>query len=244
MNDHAYHLLTGVIDFFLWGGELIGEENLPRQGPAVFIGNHLNATGPIAAACSLPMQIHPWAIAYMVDKDLAPAWLQADFSERILHLKPPLSRWLAQALCRIAVPLFHSLGAIPVAAGDYQRMEETLRLSMDVLRRGEFLFIYPEDYRLPYDPVTRMQPFQHTFVRLAEVYYGETRRRLSFIPLAAHGAGYLMIGQSVLHDPSNPPGSERRRLKDLLEQTIVRMYLELDAKGKGAEAAELASARR
>jgi hypothetical protein len=180
----------------------------------------------------------------MMDKDQAPAWLQADFCERILHLRPPVSRWFARFLCRFVVPLFHSLGAIPVAAGDYDRMEETLRLSLDVLRRGEFLFIYPEDYRLPYDPVTRMQPFQHSFVRVAEVYYKETRRRLSFIPVVAHDAGYLMIGQPIFHDPTNHPGSERRRLKNLLEQTIVRMYLDLGSKGKGAEAGELASAGR
>jgi 1-acyl-sn-glycerol-3-phosphate acyltransferase len=244
MKDELYQFIVGVLDLFLWGGELIGEENLPRQGPAVLIGNHSDATGPIAVACSLPMPLHPWAISYMMDKDLAPAWLQADFAERQLHLKPPLSRWLAQALCQFVVPLFHSLGCIPVAAGDYQRMEETLRLSMDVLRRGEFVFIFPEDYRLPRDPVTRMQPFQHSFVRLAEEYYKETRQRLSFIPMAAHSAGYLMIGKPVVHDPLNPAGAERRRLKNTLEQTITRMYLELDVKGKAAEAAELASARR
>jgi len=244
VNDPLYHLLTSVVDLFLWGGELIGEENLPSQGPAVLIGNHSDATGPIGVACSLPMRIHPWAISYMMDKDLAPAWLQTDFTERQLHLKPPLSRWLAQAMCRFVVPLFHSLGCIPVAAGDYQRMEETLRLSMNVLRKGEFVFIFPEDYRLARDPVTRMQPFQHSFVRLAEEYYKETRQRLSFIPMAAHDAGYLMIGKPIFHDPLNAAGAERRRLKNTLEQTITRMYLELDAKGKIAEAAKLASARR
>jgi 1-acyl-sn-glycerol-3-phosphate acyltransferase len=244
VNDHLYRLLTSVVDLLLWRGDLIGEENLPLQGPAVLIGNHSDAAGPIAAACSLPMPFHPWAISYMMDKGLAPGWLQADFTERQLHLTPPLSRWLAQALCRFVVPLFHSLGCIPVAAGDYQRMEETLRLSMDVLRRGEFVFIFPEDYRLPRDPVTGMQPFQHSFVRLAEEYYRETRQRLSFIPMAAHSAGYLMIGKPVVHDPLNPAGTERRRLKNTLEQTTIRMWLELDAKGKGGEAAELAAAKR
>jgi hypothetical protein len=244
VNDHLYELLVSVVDLILWGGEVIGEENLPSQGPAVLVGNHSDATGPIAVACSLPMQIHPWAISYMMDKDEAPAWLQADFAERILHLKPPVSRWLARTMCRFVVPLFHSLGCIPVAAGDYQRMEETLRLSMDILRKGEFVLIFPEDYRLPRDPVTGMQPFQHSFVRLAEEFYKETRRRLSFIPMAAHRAGYLMIGKPVVHDPLNPVGAERRRLKNTLEQTIIRMYMELDGKGKGVEAAQLASAKR
>lgn len=244
MNDHLYHLLVTVVDLFFWGGELIGEENLPGQGPAVLVGNHSDAAGPLAVACSLPMQIHPWAISYMMDKDQAPAWLQADFSERILHLKPPLSYWLARALCLFVVPLFHSLGCIPVAAGDYKRMEETLRLSMDILRKSEFVLIFPEDYRLARDPVTGMQPFQHSFVRLAEEFYKETRQCLSFIPMAAHRAGYLMIGKSIVYDPLNPVRAERRRLKNTLEQTITRMYLELEANCEGAEAPELASAER
>jgi hypothetical protein len=244
VNDHLYDLLVTVVDLFLWGGDLIGEENLPQQGPAVLICNHADATGPIAVACSLPMQIHPWAISYMMDKDQAPAWLQADFAERILGLRPPLSRWLARALCGFVVPLFHSLGCIPVAAGDYQRMEETLHLSMDVLRRGKFVFIFPEDYRLPRHPVTGMQPFQHSFVRLAEEYYKETRRRLTFIPMAAHRAGYLMIGKRVTHDPLNSAGAERRRLKNTLEQSIIRMYMELDARGTGTETSEWASVKR
>jgi len=106
MKDGLYQFLVGVLDLFLWCGELIGEENLPRRGPAVFIANHLDATGPIATACSIPMRVHPWVIADMMDKGLAPLWLQADFVERQLHFKPPVSRWVARALCRISVPFF------------------------------------------------------------------------------------------------------------------------------------------
>ncbi len=241
MNDPLYHLIASIMDLFLWGGELIGKENLPNQGPAVLIVNHADATGPLAAICSLPMQLHPWVIAHMMDKDLAPGWMQADFAERQLHLKPPLSSWLARTLCSFVVPLFHSLGCIPVAAGDYQRMEETLRLSLEVLCKGEFMLVFPEDYRLPRDPITGMQPFQHSFVRLAEEYYKKTGQRLAFIPMAAHSTGYLMIGEPVYHDPFHPIGMERRRLKNTLEQTITRMYMELEAKGKVGETAELAS---
>ena len=73
MKDGLYQFIVGVVDLFLWGGELIGEENLPRHGPAVFIANHLDATGPIAAACSIPLRFHPWVIADMMDKVLEEA---------------------------------------------------------------------------------------------------------------------------------------------------------------------------
>jgi 1-acyl-sn-glycerol-3-phosphate acyltransferase len=228
MKDGMYQFIVGVLDLFLWGGKLVGEENLPRRGPAVFIANHLDATGPIAAACSIPLRIHPWVIADMMDKDLAPLWLQADFVERQLHFKPPISWWLARAICSISVPLFYSLGCIPVYHRAYERMRETLEISMAVLREGKFVLVFPEDYRLPKDPVTKMQPFQHSFVRLAEKYYAETGERLEFYPVTIHATGHLVVGNPVIFNPLNPVGLERRRLKNLMEDTITAMYMQLE----------------
>jgi hypothetical protein len=228
MNDGLYQFIVGVLDLFLWGGELLGKENLPRRGPAVFISNHLDATGPIATACSIPLRVHPWVIADMMDKVLAPIWLQKDFTERQLHLKLPLSRWLARALCSISVPLFYSLGCIPVYANDYERMRETLEMSMAVLRERKFILVFPEDYRLAKDPVTKMQPFQHSFVRLGEKYFEETGESLEFYPMAVHSAGQMVIGKPVAYNPLNPVGTERRRLKNLLEETVIAMYMQLE----------------
>jgi hypothetical protein len=228
MKDTAYQFITSILDLFLWSGELVGEENLPRSGPAVFIANHLDANGPIAVACSIPLRVHPWVIADMMDKNLAPLWLQADFTERQLHLKPPLSRWLARALCKISVPLFYSLGCIPVYARDYERMRTTLDMSMDVLREEKFILVFPEDYRLPRDPVTKMQPFQHSFVRLGERYYAETGKRLEFYPVTVHASGHLVVGKPIGFNPFNPMGMERRRLKSLMEDSITAMYMQLE----------------
>ena len=228
MNDGMYQLIVGVLDLFLWGGKLVGEENLPRRGPAVFIANHLDATGPIAASCSIPLRLHSWVIADMMDKDLAPLWLQVDFVERQLHLTPPLSRWLSRAICKISVPLFYSLGCIPVYAHDYERMRETLEKSLDVLLKGKFLLIFPEDHRLPKDPDTKMQPFQHSFVRVGEKYFARTGERLEFYPVTVHGTGYLVVGKPIAFNPRIPVGEERRRLKELMEDTITAKYIQME----------------
>ncbi|KAF0106379.1 MAG: hypothetical protein FD146_2645 [Anaerolineaceae bacterium] len=244
MKDTTYHIIASVLDLFLWSGELVGEENLPRSGPAVFIANHLDAAGPIATACSIPLRVHPWSIADMMDKDLAPKWLEKDFTIRQLHLKPPASRWLARGLCKFVVPLFYSLGCIPVYANDYERMRATLDMSMEVLREGKFLLIFPEDYRLPKDPVTKMQPFQHSFVRLGESYYAETGERLPFYPVTVHASGYLVVGMPVVFNPLNLVGMERRRLKGLLEQEITRTYLEMDGQAAGRDVRALTPERK
>jgi hypothetical protein len=229
MSDIFYQLFVGFLDLFLWSGELIGEENLPRGGPAVFIANHLDAAGPIATGSSLPLRVHPWVIADMMDKDLAPDWLEQDFIIRQLHIKPPVSRWISKALCKIVVPLFHSLGCIPVYRGEYDLMQEkTLPMSMDVLRQEQFLLIFPEDNRMELDPETKMQPFQRTFVRVGEMYYEETGKRLEFYPLCIHGSGFVKVGKAVAFNPLNTVGMERRRLKNLMESSIQQMYLEFE----------------
>jgi hypothetical protein len=228
MKDELYHFIVGVLDLFLWGGELVGEENLPKRGPAVFVANHLEAAGPIAVACSIPLRLYAWTVADMVDREKAADWLKWDFVERTLHLKPPASVWVANRLSKLTVPFLRSLGCIPVYKGDYDRMEVTLQISMDVLRQGRFLLVFPEDNMLPGDPVTRMKPFQRSFSRLGEMYYEETGERLDFYPVAVHSAGYVRIGKPVTFNPLNAVGLERHRLKDLMEDTVRAMYMQMD----------------
>jgi hypothetical protein len=228
MQDGMYHFIVYILDLFLWDGELLGKENLPAHGPAVFIANHLEATGPIAVACSIPMRLYSWSVVDMLDEEKAAAWLKWDFVERTLKLKPPASLWVAKWLSKITVPFLRSLGCIPVFRGDYEKMQVTLGMSMQVLRQGKFLLIFPEDNRLPLDPVTKMQPFQHSFVRLAELYYTETEKCLEFYPVTIHPTKYGMVGKPAVFNPFNPIALERRRLKNMMEDRIVAMYMQLE----------------
>jgi len=241
MGDGLYHILTVSLELLVWSGELVGEENLPKKGPAVFVANHLDATGPIACCCSIPLRLYPWSVGDMMDPQKAPAYLNMDFTERQLHMRPPLSMRFSRLLTRITVPMFWSLGCIPVYKGDYARMHQTLSLSMDRLREGKFLLVFPEDALLPADPLTKMSPFQRSFARLGEMYYEETNERLPFYPVAVHGSGYVVIGEPVAFNPMNPLGLERHRLKDMMEDAVRKMYLET---GKGEFVGELNPQRK
>jgi hypothetical protein len=238
MKDGLYQFIVGTLDIFLWGGRLAGEENLPQKGPAVFIANHHEALGPIAVYCSLPLRLYTWSVADMVDKKMAAAYLKWDFVERTLHLKPPVSAWVAKAISNISVPFLGSLGCIPVYKGMYDQMVDTLRLSMDVLRQGKFLLVFPEDNLLTKDSETNIAPFQRSFARLGEMYHAETGGRLEFYPVAVHPKGLVMVGKPVAFDPLNRMGLERSRLKDVMEKSVRSMYLQVETRA-GAEAAAL-----
>ena len=101
MKDVTYRLIAWLFESFLWGGELIGGENL-LEGPSVFVSNHLGAMGPIAVVASLPIRVYPWVISDMVDSDKAAQYLNQDFVEPQLHLSPPFNTWVAKGIAKIS----------------------------------------------------------------------------------------------------------------------------------------------
>jgi 1-acyl-sn-glycerol-3-phosphate acyltransferase len=226
MNEKLYSLVSWGLDELVWGGDLIGAENLPEHGPAVFVSNHLGALGPIAVGASLPVKLHFWIHADMLDPCLAPDYLRRDFVEGQLHLAQPLSGWLAVVISRIHVPLLTMLGGIPV----YHTPEghlTTFQLSIDLLAQGEDILIFPEDPELPLDARYQMAPFKKGFTRLGEMYFERTKKILSFYPLAVHAESLTVhVGKPIRYNPINNPASERARIKELLERTIHEMYLQ------------------
>ena len=222
-----YQFLTGALDLFLWSGELIGEENLPKEGPAVFIANHLGPTGPIAVVCSIPFQLHPWAAGEMLDEELAPEYLRIDFVEPRLKLRLPFSRTLSKALSKITVPMLRALGCIPAFLGGQERLYDTLKMSLSLLLEGKCLLVFPEYSLVGSDTITRMHPFQKTVFRLGEMYHEQTGQRLLYYPVAVHESNKVMVGKPIAYNPLNAHGIERHRLKDLLEETVKKMYTQM-----------------
>ena len=227
MKYILYQFLTGALDLFLWSGELIGEENLPKEGPAVFIANHLGPTGPIAVVCSIPLQLHPWAVGDMMDKELAPEYLRLDFVEPDLKFKPPFSRILSKALSKITVPMLKSLGCIPAFQGGQERLYDTLKASLSLLLEGKCLLVFPEYSLVGSDTKVRMHPFQKTVFRLGEMYFEQTGKRLAFYPVAVHDSGKVMVGKAIFYNSLNAVAIERHRLKDVLEETVKGMYMQM-----------------
>lgn len=228
MKDLLYRSLAAGFQAFIWGGEVKGEENLPEQGPAVLVANHLDALGPIAVVSCVPRRLHPWVISDMLDAKLAPEYLRWDFVERQLHLSLPFSLWTAKFISKISVPLLNGAGCIPVHSNP-DDLCASFDQSVDLLAQGRFVLIFPEDPSQPLNPLFGMSPFNKGFVRLGELFFERTKRLLQFYPLAVHALRRtVQIGRSVTYNPYAPPARERLRVKWTLENMIREMLAGMD----------------
>ena len=225
MNSSLYRLVAWGFQNLIWNGRLIDARNLPANGPAILVANHLRSLGPIAVGGSVPLQMYSWIHADMLDPRLAPDYLRRDFIEPQLHLPRPFSLWLAKLIAWIHVPLLQAIGGIPVYH-DADGLGRTYRRTVDLLEQGECILIFPEDPDLPMDARYEMTPFKKGFTRLGELFYERTRRALVFYPLAVHAESRTVrAGLPVRYQPLNSPLEERRRLKSMLEGSIHAMLL-------------------
>lgn len=226
MNETLYKIVAWAFQELIWGGDLLGAEELPERGPAVFVSNHVGALGPIAVGASIPLRLYAWIHADMLDPRLAPDYLRRDFVEPQLHVPQPFSRWLAHGISKLHIPLLRAVGCIPVyhtPAG----LLKTFQISLDLLEKGNYLLIFPENSDLPMDPRFQMSPFKKGFARLGEMFYRRTGRILPFYPLAVHVRSLTVrVGKPVRYNPIADPEAERVRIVDLLEQAIHDLYLQ------------------
>jgi 1-acyl-sn-glycerol-3-phosphate acyltransferase len=228
MRDWTYRLLAAGLQSMIWGGEIIGDENLPMRGPAVLVANHHGALGPIAVMSSVPHRLYPWVVADMMDVSLAPDYLRMDFVEKQIHLSMPFSLWIAKAISKLSVPLLTNINCIPVHS-NFEDLLIPFEQSVDMLLQERFILIFPEDPTLPLHPQFNMAPFKKGFVRLGEFYFQRTGRALKFHPLAVHAARRVVqVGKPVTHNPFAPPVSERIRVKQALENIVREMLAGMD----------------
>jgi len=225
MINLVYWTTVFFMRAFYWDGKFIGGKELPRDEANIFVCNHLAADGPIGCYCSFPFELHSWLIADMVDPALAEDYLRVDFVERSLHVRPPASTRVAHWLMKIAVPYLRAIHCIPVYK-DYDGFQTTLQMTVERLKAGNQVLIFPEDSAQPLDQVFKMAPFLKGMARAGELFYEQTGKRVAFYPVCVHESKQVRIGEPIRYSPLNAPNVERQRIKNYLEGAIRALYLD------------------
>ena len=180
MTEKRTSVLYKIIKWLVWlfspRMTIEGAENIPAE-PCVVVGNHTQMNGPITSELYLPGKHRTWCAGEMMELKEVPAYAYRDFWSG----KPRYIRWFYKLLSYIVAPISVCVfnNANTIAVYHDTRIVTTFRKSIEALRQGESLVIFPECPE-PYNNI--LYQFQDKFIDLARMYHRKTGTRLAFVP--------------------------------------------------------------
>ncbi len=202
----------------------IGEENiLSDQGPSVFICNHGEIYGAIAAVMYLPVHFRIWAHDKMLDREKAAATMMETYKERFPLLIKGVKNRMIWRISKPVTDAICSLDPIPVSRENPICMIDTINESVDALCAGDNLLIFPEkpENRYNGDAFKNMYP---VFGILGLKYFERTGKRLLFYPAFSNSeTKTFTIGKPVVYIPGTDPREEIERIVSEIESRMVQL---------------------
>ena len=211
---------------------IVGMENLSREEAvdAVLLCNHGEWYGPVAAYLFVPFPIRPWtddrvsnparSVEHVNRFTLAKqAWLPEAW-------RMPLARGLIAPLLRWVMT---SVNGVPVYRNHPAALVKTFRASMDALRAGDTLLIFPEN---PDDPSFEkggyvregVGPWFSGIGALGRLHHRQTGNPLLFVPMYASKRNRtISVGEPEAYDGGADPVAEAERLVQVLHARTVEL---------------------
>ena len=183
--------------------------------PSVFICNHVGAMGPIAICARFPLadQLRPWMNAQVLSaRETIPYVRQDYWWEPTSRLAPLWNATLPYLAAAILPPVLRTAPAVPVYHDI--RVMRTLRQSLQLLREGEHLVIFPEQ---PAGHGTHEQALNRGFLQIAPAFTRATGQGLAFLPVHIDCQAHVFsVRAPVRFDPA-------RRLEDQADDMLAAM---------------------
>ncbi len=221
-TSRIYRVIRWLVWFFSPKYRLEGTENLPDE-PCVFVGNHSHMYGPIAGELYTPGKHYVWCAGEMMHREEVAAYAYQDFwSER-----PKGTRWFYRILSHLIVPLALCVfnNAHTIAVYHDTRLISTFRDSIEKLREGNSMVIFPEHYD---EHNNIVHDFQDKFIDLARFYYKKTGVELCFVPIyLAPMLKKICFGKPIRFRADADIKTERRRICDELMDAITDIAVSL-----------------
>lgn len=195
----------------------------PETMPCVFICNHSEIYGPVAAVINMPYFVRPWINSKMVDLQKV--------SDEIRH--GVLLSWIPQVIQKEVVDLIspvvawamNSLDPIPVNHGDGRDILKAIDMSIHALEVDDNILLFPENPLITGHYLTDgVGEFFTGFVNIAKAYYKKTGKCLTFYSVFADKRKRtLSFSEGVTFNPAAPFHEEKKRIANSLHDRMVEL---------------------
>lgn len=216
----AVTLLKPILRPFLpcrvYGSEQVNLAN----GPVVFVCNHLEVYGPIAAVLHSPFSFRPWVIQSMLDNEIIAESMQSGI-DKIFHFLPSGARkQIGKFGAPILLWIMQSTDPVPVYRGTVRGVIQTIQLSVEAMEYDDNLLIFPE---ISY-PDTGVGEFFSGFVQVGKSYYKQTGKCTTFYPMYIDKKRKrLTYAEGIQFNPENSNYDEKERIVNYLKETMNGM---------------------
>jgi 1-acyl-sn-glycerol-3-phosphate acyltransferase len=204
-----------------------GLENIIPDRPRLFISNHAGSLGPLSIYITLPVRLHPWVIAEMVDIPRTADYLYKDFVLPAWHLDGHIGRRVSNLLAPIAVGVINSCNPVSV---DRNRgwCRDAFHQSLELLLSGESLLIFPEHPDRDSEKAHEIRPFLGGFCWLSQMYRESTGEPLTIQPMAVYPPKRrMMLDAPIILDLSGDHRAAIDRSNDRLQDIVHELYNKL-----------------
>ena len=200
---------------------LVGRYKEPRfiylgedfQDGSIIVSNHEGTDAPLSLELYCDQPLRMWGAAEM-NSGLIPMY---QYQTKVYyHEKKHWNIHAARAFCLLASPLTNIFykGLNLISTYHDVRFRKTLRESLDALRAGESIVIFPEDSKNGYLP--ELEGFFLGFIKLAEVAYRKGMDVPIYVTYFKKKELIYMIDAPVRYSELQAKGLSREELAKLL----------------------------
>ena len=217
-----FRFIRKIACFFYGKRTMIGIGNISNE-PCVIVGNHAQLNGPLTAELKFPYKKKTWCIGSLMNLKEAPQYALEDF----WGYKPKKVQWFYKGLAYIVSPLLVYVHTNADTIGVYKdnRVLSTFKNSVRALQEGLHIILFPE-YHASYNNI--VNEFQTRFVDVARLYYKETGKELSFVPMyIAAKLKTVVYGKPIKCDSTMAIEEQRNKICEYLKSNITKMAQEL-----------------
>ena len=193
------------------------------SGPVIFVANHREIYGPIAAYLYVPFPFRPWIEHRMLERKEIMQYLWVNTFSKVRPV------WLGRVALGLAGPFLiwalNAIEPIPVFRGAVRDLMQTLNLSVLALQEQDNLLLFPEDASSTDDgryAQIGVSQFFTGFVSVARSYFKKTGKVVTFYPIYLNPEERtITFGDGITY---NPRGSEEDlRICGALRSSMIRM---------------------
>ncbi|MBW8347979.1 glycerol acyltransferase [Bacillus sp. IITD106] len=194
-----------------------------NKEPIVYIAHHQNLFGPFIILHSFPQHLHAWILdVFMNQETCFKHYADYTFTKRF-GWNWVMAKLFAWPISFCITKLLTSGRGIPVYRGS-KKIIETMKISVDVLQKGERIVIFPDiDYQ---DASSKTKDIYDGFLYLEKYFYRKTGRHVCFVPLYASKRSRVIIsGEKIYFSGEEDFLSERKVILQKVKDNLNKLAL-------------------